>query len=121
MPTPRPARLHSRGLLCALIGASVVSAVVPAIALGQAAGPNDLTGRVIAPKLQEVLGQNVVVENRASANGVVGSQYVAHATPDGTVLAVGNSGTHAVNATLYKKPTYDPVRDFAAISEIIFS
>jgi tripartite-type tricarboxylate transporter receptor subunit TctC len=86
-----------------------------------AAGPNDLVGRIIAPKLSETLGQNVIVDNRPSANGVIGSEYVAHAVPDGTVLAVGNSGTHAVNATLYKKPTYDPVRDFAAISEVIFS
>ena len=86
-----------------------------------AAGPNDLVGRLIAPKLSETLGQNVIVENRPSANGVIGSEYVAHAVADGTVLAVGNSGTHAVNATLYKKPTYDPVRDFAAISEVIFS
>src|SRR4029079_7734634 len=132
MPTPRNACL-----LCAMIGASVVAAIVPAVGLGQssalpskivriivpneAAGPNDLTGRVIAPRLQEVLGQNVVVENRASANGVVGSQYVAQATPDGSVLAVGTSGTHAVNATLYKNPTYDPVKDFAPISEVIFA
>ena len=130
MSTPRNARL-----LCTLI--AVMPAGVPAVALGQgsalpnktvriivpneAAGPNDLTGRVIAPKLQEAIGQNVVVENRASANGVVGSQYVAHATPDGSVLAVGNSGTHAVNGTLYKNPTYDPVTDFAPISEVIFA
>jgi len=86
-----------------------------------AAGPNDMVGRMIAPKLSEVLGQNVIVDNRPSANGVIGSEYVAHAVADGTVLAVGNSGTHAVNGTLYKNPTYDPVRDFAAISEIIFS
>jgi tripartite-type tricarboxylate transporter receptor subunit TctC len=86
-----------------------------------AAGPNDLAARMIAPKLSETLGQNVIVENRPSANGVIGSEFVARAVADGTVLAVGNSGTHAVNATLYKKPTYDPVRDFAAISEVIFS
>ncbi|MDO8595993.1 MAG: tripartite tricarboxylate transporter substrate-binding protein, partial [Sulfuricaulis sp.] len=86
-----------------------------------AAGPNDLVGRMIAPKLSEALGQNVIVDNRPSANGVIGAELVARAAADGTVLAVGNSGTHAVNATLYKKPTYDPVRDFAAISEIIFS
>ena len=86
-----------------------------------AAGPNDFAGRMIAPKLGEALGQNVIVENRPSANGVIGSEYVAHAVADGTVLAVGNSGTHAVNATLYRNPTYDPVRDFAAISEIMFS
>jgi tripartite-type tricarboxylate transporter receptor subunit TctC len=86
-----------------------------------AGGPNDLVGRLISPKLSETLRQSVIVENRPSANGVTGSEYVAHSPPDGTVLAVGNSGTHAVNATLYKNPTYDPVRDFDSISEIIFS
>src|SRR3954466_2426393 len=67
-----------------------------------AAGPNDLVGRMIAPKLSETIGQTVIVDNRPSANGVIGSEYVARAAPDGTVLAVGNSGTHAVNATLYR-------------------
>lgn len=95
----------------------LVRIVVP----NEAAGPNDLAGRLIQPKLSEVLGQQVIVENRPSANGVVGSAFVAHAAPDGTVLAVGNSGTHAVNATLYKNPTYDPVKDFAAISEVMFA
>jgi tripartite-type tricarboxylate transporter receptor subunit TctC len=112
-------------------------ALCPAVSFGQAsalpnkpvriivpnaaAGPNDLVGRIVAPKLSATLGQNVIVENRPSANGVVGAEYVARAVADGTVLAVGNSGTHAVNATLYKKPTYDPVRDFAPITEVIFS
>ncbi len=86
-----------------------------------AAGPNDLVGRLIAPSLSETIGQSVVVENRPSANGVIGSEYVARAAPDGSVLAVGNSGTHAVNYTLYKNATYDPVHDFAAITEVIFS
>ena len=86
-----------------------------------AGGPNDFVGRMIGPKLSETLGQNVIVDNRPSANGVIGSDIVAHAVADGSVLAVGNSGTHAVNGTLYKNPTYDPVRDFAAISEVIFS
>jgi tripartite-type tricarboxylate transporter receptor subunit TctC len=120
-------------LLPLLIGAALCSAA----AYGQVAGlqnrpiriivpnapggPNDLAGRIIAPQLSEALRQNVVVDNRASANGVIGAEYVAHGEPDGTVLAVGNSGTHAVNFSLYKKPTYDPVRDFAAVSEIMFS
>jgi tripartite-type tricarboxylate transporter receptor subunit TctC len=86
-----------------------------------AGGPNDLAGRIIAPKLSEALRQAVVVENRASANGVIASEFVAHADADGSMLIVGNSGTHAINATLYKKPTYDPERDFAAVSEIMFS
>jgi tripartite-type tricarboxylate transporter receptor subunit TctC len=120
--------------LCRLL--SVLAGMAPALSFAQpsglpdkpvriivpnaAAGPNDLVGRVIGPKLSETLGQNVIVENRPSANGVIGSEYVARAAADGTVLAVGNSGTHAVNATLYKKPLYDPVRDFAPISEVIF-
>ena len=79
---------------------------------------NDLIARLIAPKLSETIKQTVVVENRPSANGIVGSELVARATPDGSVLGVGNAGTHAVNASLYKKLPYDPVRDFAAITEL---
>jgi tripartite-type tricarboxylate transporter receptor subunit TctC len=87
-----------------------------------AAGPNDLVGRMIAPRLSEAIGgQPVVVENKPSANGVIGSEYVARAPADGTVLAVGNSGTHAVNATLYKHPSYDPIKDFVPITEVIYA
>lgn len=117
--------------LCALVGV----ALYPVVSSGQAlpnkpvrlivpntaAGPNDLAARLISPKLSETVGQPVIVDNRPSANGVVGSELVARATPDGTTLAVGNSGTHAVNATLYKKPVYDPVRDFAPITEVIYA
>jgi tripartite-type tricarboxylate transporter receptor subunit TctC len=86
-----------------------------------AGGPNDLVGRVLAPKLTEALGHTVIVENRPSPNGVTGTEYVAKAVADGTVLAIGNSGTHAVNASLYKKPIYDPLKDFAPVTEVIFS
>jgi len=121
--------------LCRLL--SVLAGMAPALSFAQpsglpdkpvriivpnaAAGPNDLVGRVIGPKLSETLGQNVIVENRPSANGVIGSEYVARAAADGTVLAVGNSGTHAVNATLYAKLPYDPVRDFVPVSTVGFS
>ena len=84
-----------------------------------AGGPADFIARVISPKLSEALRQNVIVDNRPSANGVVAGEYVARAVADGSVIAVGNSGTHAINYSLYKKPTYDPVRDFAAITEIV--
>ncbi|HSQ02623.1 MAG TPA: tripartite tricarboxylate transporter substrate binding protein [Burkholderiales bacterium] len=80
-------------------------------------GLNDIIPRLLSVKLSESLRQNVVVENRPSANGVVAADYVARAAPDGSVVGVGNSGTHAVNATLYKKLPYDPVRDFAPITQ----
>ncbi|HJQ61259.1 MAG TPA: tripartite tricarboxylate transporter substrate-binding protein [Burkholderiales bacterium] len=121
---------------CRLLAVLVGMTLCPALSFGQAsalpnkqvrivvpnaaAGPNDLVARVIGPKLSETIGQSVIVENRPSPNGVIGAEYVARAVADGTVLAVGNSGTHAVNATLYKNPAYDPVKDFAAISEVIF-
>jgi tripartite-type tricarboxylate transporter receptor subunit TctC len=81
----------------------------------------DIVARLIAQKLNEALGQPVVVDNRPGANGVVATELVARAPADGSVIAVGNSGTHAINATLYRKLPYDPVRDFAAISEVVSS
>lgn len=81
-------------------------------------GGPDLIARLVAPRLGEALRQSVIVENRASANGIVGTEYVARAAADGSVIAMGNAGTHAINATLYRKLPYDPVRDFAAITEV---
>jgi tripartite-type tricarboxylate transporter receptor subunit TctC len=81
-------------------------------------GGPDLIARLVAPRLGEALRQNVIVENRASANGIVGTEFAARAAADGSVIAMGNAGTHAINATLYRKLPYDPVRDFAAVSEI---
>lgn len=81
-------------------------------------GGPDFIARMLAPKLSEVAKQSVVVENRASNNGIVGSEMVARAAPDGTMMIIGNSGTHAINASLYRKLPYDPLRDFAAVSEI---
>ena len=81
-------------------------------------GGPDFIARLLAPKLSEVIKQNVVVDNRASNNGIVGTEIAARGAPDGSVLIIGNSGTHAINASLYRKLPYDPVRDFAAVSEI---
>ncbi len=80
-------------------------------------GP-DFLARLIAPRLGDGLRVNAIVENRPSVNGVVASQYAARAASDGSVIMMGNAGTHAINAILYKKPGYDPVQDFAPISEI---
>ena len=80
------------------------------------AGPSDVQIRLLVPRMSEMLGQVFLVDNRASANGVLCGELAANANPDGYTLAVGNSGTHAVNATLYKKLPYDPVRDFAPVT-----
>lgn len=81
------------------------------------AGP-DFISRLMAPKLSEALRANVVVENRPGTNGVVAAQFTAKSAADGSVLMMGNAGTHAINAALYKKLEYDPIADFAPISEV---
>ena len=81
-------------------------------------GGPDLIARLIAPRFAETIKQSVVVDNRASNNGIVGSEIGARGTPDGTVITVGNAGTHAINATLYRKLPYDPLRDFVPVTEV---
>lgn len=112
-----PGLLHAQAPehLAQLLPARPVLIVVP----NAAGGPNDIVARVLAPKLSETINQNIIVDNRASANGVIGAEYVAKATPNGSILAVGNTGTHAINATLYKHPIYDPVRDFTAVAPVM--
>ena len=80
-------------------------------------GP-DFIARLIAPRLAESTRVNAIVENRPSVNGIVAAQFTAKAAPDGSVLMMGNAGTHAINAALYRKLPYDPAADFAPISEI---
>jgi tripartite-type tricarboxylate transporter receptor subunit TctC len=82
-------------------------------------GPSDFAGRLIAPKLSEALGQNVVVDTRQSVNGVIATELAARSAPDGLTLAIGNNGTHVINASLYRKLPYDPIRDFVAVSQMI--
>ncbi|MGQ0522765.1 MAG: Bug family tripartite tricarboxylate transporter substrate binding protein [Betaproteobacteria bacterium] len=80
-------------------------------------GPSDVQARLIAPKMSEILARTLVVDNRASANGLVATEMCSKAEPDGATICVGNSGTHAVNATLYLKLSYDPIRDFTPVSQ----
>jgi tripartite-type tricarboxylate transporter receptor subunit TctC len=80
-------------------------------------GP-DFIARLLAPRLGDGSRQSVIVDNRPGTNGLVAAQYTARAAADGSVIMMGNAGTHAINAALYRKPGYDPVTDFAAISEI---
>lgn len=81
-------------------------------------GAADITGRVLSQKLSEGLGVPVVVENRAGANGMIGTDAVAKATPDGYTLLLVASGPIVVNPSLYSKVPYDPIRDLAPISQV---
>jgi tripartite-type tricarboxylate transporter receptor subunit TctC len=78
----------------------------------------DLTARLVAAPLSAALGQQVVVENRAGAGGIVGTELVAHAAPDGYTLTVGSAGTHGVNQSLYPKLPYNVLRDFQPVARL---
>ena len=80
-------------------------------------GAGDIFTRTIAQKLTESLGQSVVVDNRPGANGGIGTDIVAKAPADGYTLLMGNSGPLAVNPVLYQKVPYDPIKDFAPITQ----
>jgi tripartite-type tricarboxylate transporter receptor subunit TctC len=84
-------------------------------------GPSDTAVRLVLPRLSEGLKQTLIVDNRPSANGVAGTDIAAKAAPDGYTLVVGNSGTQAINASLYRKLPYDPLRDFTPIVQIVTS
>jgi tripartite-type tricarboxylate transporter receptor subunit TctC len=76
----------------------------------------DLVARTLAKKLQDALGQAVIVDNKAGAAGIIGSEIVMKAPPDGYTLLVGSSGTMAINPSLYSKLSYHPIKDFAPVS-----
>ena len=79
-------------------------------------GSTDIVGRIVALKLSERLGQQIVVDNRGGAGGTIGADVAAKSAPDGYTLTVGTTSTHAVAAGAYSKLAYDPVRHFSPIS-----
>ena len=78
----------------------------------------DLTARLVAGPLAAALGQQVVVDNRTGAGGVVGTEMAARAAPDGYTLTVGSVGTHAINQTLYRALPYNVLRDFQPVARL---
>jgi tripartite-type tricarboxylate transporter receptor subunit TctC len=82
-------------------------------------GAADFIGRVVGAKLGEFVGQNVVIESRQGAGGIVASVYVTNATPDGYTLYLSSSTTHGVAPVLYKKLPYDAIKGFTHISLIV--
>ena len=82
-----------------------------------AGGSTDLLARVLAPKLQEVLGQPVIVDNRAGASGNIATEFVAKAAPDGYTLLMGTNA-NAINHSLFSNLRFDFLRDFAPVSKV---
>src|SRR5215213_8394400 len=87
------------------------------VAQAPSSGP-DLAARALGQKLTESWGQPVIVENRAGANGIIGGEAVAKSKPDGYTLLLAVPSAVTVNQFVYKKMPYDPIRDFAAVTQI---
>lgn len=81
-----------------------------------AGGSTDIVARLVAQKMSESMGQQVLVENRAGAGGNLGAQAVARSTPDGYTVLMGTISTHTLNPIMAKRKPYDPIADFEPIS-----
>jgi len=84
-----------------------------------AGGSTDVVARIIGQKMSEIIGQQVVIENRAGAGGNIGAAAVAKAAPDGYTILMGTISTHTLNPIMGKTKPYDPVKDFAPISLLV--
>lgn len=101
------------GMACAQAWAPTkpVRIIVPIVG-----STNDALARLVAPKLQEALGQPVIVENKPGAGGNIGADFVVKSPPDGHTLLVGYNGPLAINVTLFDKMPFDPLKDLAPIT-----
>lgn len=130
--THRTSLTGRRKALAVLASLAAGTAALPGAALAQAfptrpitivvpfsaGGTTDILARLVGQYLSTELGQPVVVENKAGAGGNIGGQYAAKAAADGYTLFMGTVGTHAINASLYKKMPFDPVKDFAPLTRV---
>src|SRR5215831_1806145 len=112
---------------------AIALALLPTLAPGQADYPNrpvkmivpfapggasDFVARIISPKLGELLGQSIVIENRAGASGNIGMEAAAKSPPDGYTIYLGNIGTIAINPAIFANLAVNPLKDFIAITEV---
>lgn len=123
-----PTRLPNRRDALLTLGAGAAALALPAAAQSYpdravrlvvpfgAGTTTDIISRMVGEGLGRELGQSIVVDNRAGAGGTVGSAQVARGAADGYQLLMGTVGTHAINATLFKSLSYDPIKDFAPIA-----
>ena len=79
-------------------------------------GPVDVIGRTVGAGLAEALGQQIVMDNRAGAGGIIGSEILVHAAPDGYTLMFAHSGPLAIESAMHSKLSYNPLKDFAPVS-----
>jgi tripartite-type tricarboxylate transporter receptor subunit TctC len=84
-----------------------------------AGGGTDIVARLLSPGLTDAWGQQVIVDNRAGASGVIGTEFAARSAADGTTLFLGTLGNLAVNQHLYPKMTVDPLRDFTPVTQVV--
>lgn len=111
--------LASCVLALAVPGASALAQPVMRWIVPFAAGSyTDNVARIIAPGIAERLGQTIVIENKAGANGIIGADYVAKAAPDGQTVLVGGASVNVVNPNVYKSLPYDPVADLLPAARI---
>ena len=128
MMNENPGTTLANNPLLAKIAAILLAAAVPAAAQEYPTKPvrlvvpftpggtTDILGRLVAQKLSEAFGRQVLVDNRPGAGGTIGSDIVAKSPPDGYTLIMGHIGTFGVNPTLYPKLPYDAVKDFQPIT-----
>ena len=82
-------------------------------------GASDFVGRIVQPRLSELLNQQLIIENRPGASGNIAVEAVARSTPDGYTIFLGNSGSIAINPGVFPKLAVDPLRDLAAVTQIV--
>ncbi len=86
-----------------------------------AGGPLDTVARLLGQKVSESVKESVIVENKPGAGGNIGADFVAKSAPDGYTILMGAVATHAINPTLYSHIPYDPVKDFAPVTEVAWT
>ncbi len=108
-------------LACAAVAGTAIAQAYPVkpirlIVAFPAGGSTDIIARLVGQKLGERLGQQIVIDNRGGAGGVIGTEMAARATPDGYTLTMGTTSTHVINVGVYAKLKYDPLKDFDPIT-----
>ena len=107
-------------VVCATsVGQSYPSKPIRFVVATAAGGASDIVARTVAERMQEGLGQPIVVEAKPGANGNLAAEYVARAAPDGYTMMMGTIGVMAINVSMYRKTPFDPLTDFAAVAPLV--